>query len=274
MCGRHSLGRRLDELHHVIGVGDHRHVVRGDFDGGGPHALGEQPLGIRRNRLIAIRDQEPGRQRFPGRHPHHVPEGGPGQRLLHRVHHLGLHWIHVSGEVVHEVVLWQPGEALLVDAQMRQGRGRRSLREQCTNRFALIQSKVLSHMTSFIQRPVDLEATGAIIPLQLGVPKMQLINTFGMINTGAQCTLIHAAAVRMLGMTPVNTTKITTVTLQSHEYPQFRIRLRFPQRAFVDVLAIGATWPQQDFLCIIGCDTLKYGLFMYNGFTNTFSLVF
>jgi hypothetical protein len=50
----HSPGRRLDELHHVIGVGDHRHVVRGDFDGGGPHALGEQPLGIRRNCLIAI----------------------------------------------------------------------------------------------------------------------------------------------------------------------------------------------------------------------------
>jgi hypothetical protein len=40
-CDRHSLGRPLDELQHVIGVGDHRHVVRGDFDGGGPHALGE-----------------------------------------------------------------------------------------------------------------------------------------------------------------------------------------------------------------------------------------
>jgi hypothetical protein len=29
-------------------------VVRLDFDGGCPHALGEQPLGIRRNRLIAL----------------------------------------------------------------------------------------------------------------------------------------------------------------------------------------------------------------------------
>jgi len=103
---------------------------------------------------------------------------------------------------------------------------------------------------------------------------MQLINTFGMINTGTQCTLIHTAAVRMLGMTPVNTTKITTVTLQPHEYPQYRIRLRFPHCASVDVLAVGATWPQQDFLCIIGRDTLKYGLFMYNGSTNTFSLIF
>jgi hypothetical protein len=129
-------------------------------------------------------------------------------------------------------------------------------------------------MSSFIQRPDDLETTGALIPLQLGIPKMQLINTFGMINTGARCTLIHAAAVRMLGMTPVNTTKITTVTLQLHEYQQYRIRLRFPHCASIDVLATGATWPHQDVLCIIGRDTLKYGLFMYNGFTNTFSLIF
>src|SRR3954465_2738338 len=49
-----TLRRRLDELHHVIGAGDHRHVVRRDFDGGGIHALGEQTLGVGRDRLIAI----------------------------------------------------------------------------------------------------------------------------------------------------------------------------------------------------------------------------
>ena len=57
MRDRHSPGRRLDELQHVIGVGDHRHVVRRDFDGGGTHALGEQTLGIGRDRLIASGDQ-------------------------------------------------------------------------------------------------------------------------------------------------------------------------------------------------------------------------
>ena len=32
-------------------------MVRRDFDGGGTHALGEQTLGIGRDRLIAIGDQ-------------------------------------------------------------------------------------------------------------------------------------------------------------------------------------------------------------------------
>jgi hypothetical protein len=35
--------------------------------------------------------------------------------------------IDVGGEVVDEVVLGQPGEALLVDVEVRQGRGRRCL---------------------------------------------------------------------------------------------------------------------------------------------------
>jgi hypothetical protein len=34
--------QRLDELHRIIRMGDHRHVVRRDCDGGGSHALGEQ----------------------------------------------------------------------------------------------------------------------------------------------------------------------------------------------------------------------------------------
>ena len=59
--GLDSLGSRLDELRHVIGVGDHRHVVRRDFDGGGAHAGGELTLGIGRDGLIAVGDQEPGR---------------------------------------------------------------------------------------------------------------------------------------------------------------------------------------------------------------------
>ena len=59
--GLDSLGSGLDELQHVIGVGDHRHVVRRDFDGGGAHAGGELALGIGRDGLIAVGDHEPGR---------------------------------------------------------------------------------------------------------------------------------------------------------------------------------------------------------------------
>jgi hypothetical protein len=35
-----GLGGNLDKLHYVVGVGNHRHVVRRDFDGGGAHPRG------------------------------------------------------------------------------------------------------------------------------------------------------------------------------------------------------------------------------------------
>jgi hypothetical protein len=118
MGGLDSFGGGLDELSHVIWVGDHRHVADRDFDGDGPHALGELPLGIGRDRLIVLGDQEPGRVRFPCRDTHHVLEGGRGQGLLHGVHDPCLNGINVGREVVDEVVLRQPGEALLVDVEM------------------------------------------------------------------------------------------------------------------------------------------------------------
>jgi hypothetical protein len=52
--GLDGLGSGLDELQHVVGVGDHCHVVGRDLSGGGAHAGGELPLGIGRDGLIAI----------------------------------------------------------------------------------------------------------------------------------------------------------------------------------------------------------------------------
>ena len=135
-----GLGGGLDELGHLVGVGDHRHVAGRDLDRGGAHALGEQPFGSRRDGLVVRGDQEPGRQGLPGRDTHHVLQGGGGQRLLDRVHDLGLDRVDVAGEVLQEVVLADPGEAELVDVEMGQRRGRRAgLSEQPADRFALVK---------------------------------------------------------------------------------------------------------------------------------------
>jgi len=85
------------------------------------HAAGELPLGIGRDRLVTVGDKEPGRQRLPGRDTHHLLEGAPVQRLLDREHDPGLDWIDIGCEVVDEVVLRDPGEAVLVDVEVRQG---------------------------------------------------------------------------------------------------------------------------------------------------------
>ena len=122
-------------------MGDHRDVAGRDLDGGGAHAGGELPLGIRREGLVVGGDQVPGRPRLPGRDAHRVPEGGHGQRLLHGVHHPGLHRVHVGGEVIDEVVLGQPAEAVRIGEQVRQRRGHWSLRQQPAQRFTLVKAE-------------------------------------------------------------------------------------------------------------------------------------
>ena len=120
-------------------MGDHGHVVGRDLHGGGAHARGELPLGSGRDHLVAVGDQEPGRQRLPGRNAHHLSKGAPVQRLLDREHDPGLDRIDIGRKVVDEVVLWEPGEALLVEVEVRQGGTPRCLVQQGADRLALIQ---------------------------------------------------------------------------------------------------------------------------------------
>jgi hypothetical protein len=49
--------------------------------------------------------------------------------------------VNVGREMIHEVVLGQPGEALGVHVQVRQRWGRRTLRQQRADRFALIEAE-------------------------------------------------------------------------------------------------------------------------------------
>jgi hypothetical protein len=63
---RSSHGGGRDELQHLLRVGHHGHVVGQDLHRGGTHARGELPLGVGRDRLVAVGDEEPGRQRLPG----------------------------------------------------------------------------------------------------------------------------------------------------------------------------------------------------------------
>ena len=59
--GPDGFGGGLDELSHVVGMGDHGHVAGRDFDRRGVHPLGELPLGLGRDGLVVLSDQEPGR---------------------------------------------------------------------------------------------------------------------------------------------------------------------------------------------------------------------
>ena len=73
--------------------------------------------------------------------PHHFLQGGRGERLLHGIHDVRFDRIDIRRKVLHEVVLGKPGEALVIDAQMRQRRSRLTLREQRADRFAGIEAE-------------------------------------------------------------------------------------------------------------------------------------
>ena len=137
----HGVDGGLDEGGHLVGVRDHRDVARVHLDGGGAHPLGELPLGIGRDDLVVLGDGEPCRQRLPGRRRHHVVQCRVGQRLLDGAHHAGLDRVDVRSEMLQEGVLRQPGEALLVDRQVRDRRRRRALAEQRADRLALVEAE-------------------------------------------------------------------------------------------------------------------------------------
>jgi len=61
------------------------------------------------------------------------------QRLLHGEHDFDLDGVDVSREVLDEVFLGQPREAVLINVEMRQGRTRRCLLQQGADRLALVQ---------------------------------------------------------------------------------------------------------------------------------------
>jgi hypothetical protein len=126
-----SLGRLLDELDHSIGVRDHRNVAGSDLDRCGVRSLRELHLGVRRQRLVVVGDEILRRNRLPCRGSHHIVERGPGQSLLHGVHHPCLHGVHIGSEVMDEVVFGELAETLLVGKEMLERWCQRSLRQQC-----------------------------------------------------------------------------------------------------------------------------------------------
>src|SRR5258708_460364 len=140
-CFGHRFGGRLDELHYVLPVGNHRHVARGDFHRGRPHALGEEPLGVGRDCLVVPSDEVPGREPFPGRNAHHITEGSAGERLLRGEHNPRLRRLHLGGARAEVVVFRQPVEAMLVDIEMRYRRRGRSLSQQRAEGLALVEAK-------------------------------------------------------------------------------------------------------------------------------------
>ena len=138
-------------------------------------------------------------------------------------------------------------------------------------------------MASYIGKPTDLVMHGPLIAVKLWVPQavkttLSPIDALAEINTAVAHTYIQEGVATSLGLEPAGTVRITSATTHTYETHLFRIRIAFPDgnRAFeVEAVEIPYMLRQHARIkCTLGRDILRYGVLVYNGAGNMFSLDF
>lgn len=142
-------------------------------------------------------------------------------------------------------------------------------------------------MPSFTAQIPNLHGIGPVVELRVAVgsaaevalkksntPVPTPIIAKGMIDTGATGTVIQAGIAAQLGLNPVGVTLINTPSSQNVTCYEYNVRLVFPNNVIVECTAIEVPLRGQHIQCLIGRDVLAHGVFIYIGYTNTFSLSF
>jgi predicted aspartyl protease len=100
------------------------------------------------------------------------------------------------------------------------------------------------------------------------------VSAHAMIDTGATGTFIREDLVEILDIKPVGAVMFSTPSSDNVKSYEYLIRLLFPNRVDVETIAIAAPLRGQHIQCLIGRDVLKHGVFIYTGYTETFTLSF
>jgi predicted aspartyl protease len=142
-------------------------------------------------------------------------------------------------------------------------------------------------MPSLTQRIPDLQKTGPVIEVRLTpsanfLKRMKIspsaaktVKLAAMIDTGATGSVISQGIADLLGITPVKTILISTPSSTDVRCDQFDVQIVFPNKVKFPSVAITETPLQgQHIQCLIGRDILQYGVFIYNGQDNSFTLSF
>ena len=142
-------------------------------------------------------------------------------------------------------------------------------------------------MPSFTTQHPNLHATGPVTPVKitLSQPAEQAIRRTGgtvpspidalaMIDTGASGSVIQEGLADRLGIVPVGVAQIRTAghIVQCYEY---LVTIAFQNNVTVqNVKVIQAPMQGQQIGCLIGRDVLRYGVLIYPGYINQFTLSF
>ena len=143
-------------------------------------------------------------------------------------------------------------------------------------------------MPSFTHRIQNLQQVGPVIDITLmpSVIYLQKINisptaantvrVLAMIDTGASGTVVKEGILSKLGINPVGTTSINTPSSTGVTCNQFDVQIVF-QNNNVNIQSIVITEAPlqgQHIQCLIGRDILQYGVLIYTGYDNSFTLSF
>ncbi|MBI4181758.1 MAG: hypothetical protein HY520_02215, partial [Candidatus Aenigmarchaeota archaeon] len=93
------------------------------------------------------------------------------------------------------------------------------------------------------------------------------------IDTGASHSVVQEDIPKKLGLRPVGQITVNTPSTTSHPCYQYFIRMFIPQmnisyEGLFTALPLGSQTPN----CLIGRNMLQYGVFIYNGAANQFTL--
>ena len=142
-------------------------------------------------------------------------------------------------------------------------------------------------MPSLTQRITNLLQFGPVIEIvitpsvfyseKIGIPfsEIKTKRVLAMIDTGATASVISYGIAEFLGIEPVGNTYITTPTSTRIHCFQYDVQLAFPNNVNIaSLIVVEAPLEGQHIQCLIGRDVLKHGLFIYNGYDNSFTLSF
>ena len=106
------------------------------------------------------------------------------------------------------------------------------------------------------------------------IPKPVLV--IALIDTGASKTVIQDGIAKQLSLTARGVAQINTPSCNSYQCETYDISLSFVgfNVSIPLISVIEAPLSGQNISCLIGRDILKSGVFIYQGFTNSFTLSF
>jgi hypothetical protein len=120
---------------------------------------------------------------------------------------------------------------------------------------------------------VSLPAEAALVAA--GTPVPAAVPCSMMVDTGASTSVIKPSVVASLGLQPVGITPVVTPTTSTPvELKTYAIRLLLPQGVVATVTAAASELVGQNIHGLIGRDLLKFGVLVYIGPENQFTLSF